>query len=119
MQKRNMVQKKAVEKSIVEEESSKYSLFESDKDAFEYERAMLKQVQNGKHSAGLIEEVYKEGIPNQLEIHFHVQKKKSSRNPLLKGPNTGPGTAGTSGTNKTGTNSQAAGLSTKSTKMGM
>ena len=56
--------KKFIEKSIVEEESSKYSLFDEDNAGFEYERAMLHEIWKGKQSAGLIEEVYKEGIPN-------------------------------------------------------
>ena len=58
-QKRNAVAiKKYVEKTIIEEEPTKYSLFES-KDDFMYEREMLQQVdiQRGKQSAGLIEEV--------------------------------------------------------------
>ena len=37
-----------IEKSIVEEESSKYSLFDEDSDGFEYERAMLQEIQRGK-----------------------------------------------------------------------
>ena len=48
----------------MEEESSRYSLFDEDTAGFEYERAMLHEIQRGKQSAGLIEEVYKEGIPN-------------------------------------------------------
>ena len=39
---------KFIEKSIVEEESSKYSLFDEDSDGFEYERAMLQEIQRGK-----------------------------------------------------------------------
>jgi len=43
--KRNAVKvKNYLEKNIVEEESSKYSLFDGDRDEFEYERAMLNQV---------------------------------------------------------------------------
>ena len=35
---------KFIEKSIVEEESSKYSLFDEDSDGFGYERAMLQEI---------------------------------------------------------------------------
>ena len=42
LRKRNKCQiNKYLEKTIVEEESSKYSLFDEDTDGFEYERAML------------------------------------------------------------------------------
>ena len=45
LRKRNKCQiNKFIEKSIVEEESSKYSLFDEDNDGFTYERAMLKEL---------------------------------------------------------------------------
>ena len=45
LRKRNKCQiNKFIEKSIVEEESSKYSLFDEDNDGFTYERAMLEEL---------------------------------------------------------------------------
>ena len=47
-------------------------------------------------------------------------KKKPSRNPLLKGPNTNSDVDNSKGTSKTGTDTlHNAGLSTKSTKYGI
>ena len=124
LRKRNKCQiNKYLEKTIVEEESSKYSLFDEDTDGFEYERAMLQKIQKGKQSLGEIEEVIQESIPNGFNSYSEVvqvhTRKKASRNPQLNGPNTGPEVYHSKGTSKTGTDTQNAGLSTKSTRAGV
>ena len=55
-------------------------------------------------------------------LPFQGHKKKPSRNPLLKVPNTNSDVEdshNTKGTSKTGTDTHNAGLSTKSTKYGI